>query len=704
MSSATEIAALPTVKVALTIEVPNQPPEIFDLVFNSKQPRLQIGRERQNDVWLTQPSVSRFHAAVALKPDGKLFIADLESRNGTFLNGQRLLSGEAYEIADNDLIRFGDVTARFNWTGAPAAPQMSATEENALVAEYEINESDALPAAAVQTGSVAHDGGAETKPKQQSIAKSAGIVSIAVMGSRVLGLAREAVFASVLGASNLFDAYLVAFRIPNLLRDLFAEGALSVAFVKTFTDYQINKSEKEAWRLASLIFNALVVVLSLISLLGILFAPVFVPLLAPGFANTPGKTELTVTMTQIMFPFILLVAMAAVAMGVLNTKGVFGIPASASTIFNIVSVLTGLGFAYWLSGGKMSGDWTVIGLSIGTMFGGAAQFLMQVPSLFAVGFRFAPVLSFRDAGVRQVFRLMTPAILGTSAVQINVLVNTSLVSDINGAQGWLNCAFRLMQLPIGIFGVAVATAAIPALSKFAAQQDTNRFRETLGGSIRLVFLLTLPSACGLIVLGEPIIRLLYERGKFDADATTMTAYTLAAYAVGLTGYAAIKIVSPAFYALNDARTPMLVSLFSILINAIGGYGFKMILSGVGVSNAHPQGLAHAGVALATSLIALVNFFALVFFLRRKIKRIEGGKTILAFLKIAVASLSLSAVCWFSYYFLHQLFAAHNLIFKIIETFVPIGLGGLTFLLVAKLLGVAELNQAFDGFARRFARK
>ncbi|HMJ08467.1 MAG TPA: murein biosynthesis integral membrane protein MurJ, partial [Pyrinomonadaceae bacterium] len=295
---------------------------------------------------------------------------------------------------------------------------------------------------------------------QKSVARSAGVVSIAVMFSRVLGLVREQVFAYYFGAGFLNDAFQLAFRIPNVLRDLFAEGALSAAFVKVFTDYQINKSEKEAWRLASLVLNALAVVLSLITIIGVIFSRQFVDLIADGFS--PEKAALATTLTQIMFPFILLVALAAVAMGVLNTKGIFGIPASASTVFNITSIIAGLGFAYWLSGGGWLGNsdrnaipespaqWAIIGMSIGTLIGGAAQFLMQLPSLHKVGFRFIPALSFTDPGVKRVMSLMGPAILGTSAVQVNVLVNTFFVSGIEGGISWLGYAFRLMQFPIGI--------------------------------------------------------------------------------------------------------------------------------------------------------------------------------------------------------------------------------------------------------------
>jgi putative peptidoglycan lipid II flippase len=554
----------------------------------------------------------------------------------------------------------------------------------------------------------------ETKEKVPSVARSAGIVSIAVMGSRVLGLVREIVFARFFGAGFLYDAFLVAYTIPNVLRDLFAEGALSAAFVKVFTDYQLKRSEEEAWKLASMVLNALIVVLSLIVVAGIFLAPYFVPLLAPGYSSE--KAQLTITMTQIMLPFILLVAMAALAMGVLNTKGRFGVPASASTAFNIVSMIVGLGFAFWLSGGSwersttgtslpsMSAQWAIVGMAIGTTIGGAAQFLMQVPSLYRVGFRFSPLISFTDAGVRKVMTLMAPAILGTSAVQINVLVNTYFVSEIQGGRSWLGYAFRLMQFPIGVFGVAIGTAAIPALSRLASQNDIPGFRKTLSSSIGLVFFLTLPSACGLVVLSEPIIRLLYERGAFKASDTTMTAWTLAAYTIGLTGYAAIKVLSPSFYALDDAKKPMIIAICSIVINGFASYSFMHIFSQVGVTPERPNGYGHVGVALATSTVALINFVALAYFMRRKIKRIEGRQMVASFLRIAVASTLLSAASYGSYWFLATRFGTEGLVLRFIEVFIPIAIGGGVFMVAAKLLGVTELNQAYNNLSKRFLKK
>lgn len=580
----------------------------------------------------------------------------------------------------------------------PPVPEETHTLEDSLAAPEDVI--DAEPPAQPE--------------KQKSIVRSAGIVSIAVMGSRLVGLLREMIFARYFGAGFLYDAFLVGFRIPNILRDLFAEGALSAAFVKVFTDYQIKKSEAEAWKLASLVFNALAVVLSIICLAGIFLSPYLVPLLANGFS--PEKAALAVTLTQIMFPFILLVAMAAVAMGVLNTKGKFGIPASASTAFNIVSIVFGLGFAFYLSGGSWEisvdknlvpsagAQWAIIGMAIGTLIGGAAQFFIQVPSLLGVGFRFSPLLSFTDPGVRRVMTLMGPAIIGTSAVQIKVLVDTFVVSGVEGGQSWLSYSFRLMQFPIGVFGVAIGTAAIPALSRLASENNIDKFRSTLSNAIGLVFLLTIPSACGLVVLGEPIIRLLYQSGKFTALDTSMTAWALAAYAVGLAGYAAIKVLSPSFYALDDARTPMYVSVGSIVIHVATSYGMLHVLSGVGVSPERPDGFAHVGVALATSMVATTNFIALAFLMRRKIKRIQGRQILASFAKIVVASALLSAVSYYSYIFLLGQLGSEGIFVRLIEVFVPIAVGGAIFVVAAKLLGVKELNQAYDAFARKLLKR
>jgi putative peptidoglycan lipid II flippase len=474
--------------------------------------------------------------------------------------------------------------------------------------------------------------------ERPSVVRSARTVSLAVLGSRVLGLVREQVLASLFGASREFDAFVTAFRIPNLLRDLFAEGALSAAFVTTFTQKLTTEDDKSAWRLANLVLNALLVVLSAITLLGIVAAPLLVRIIAPGFAAVAGKTELTVTLTRIMFPFLLLVAIAALAMGMLNAKHRFGIPASASMMFNVGSILGGVGLAYWLD--PHFGPRAMIGISLGTLIGGASQWLIQVPSLLKVGYRYEPILDWHDPGFRHVLKLLGPSVLGVAAVQINVFVDNWFASFFgNGAVTWLNCAFRLMQFPIGVFGVAIATATLPTVSAHVARGDIAEFRKTLGRSIRLAFFLCVPAACGLAVLATPIISAIYQHGRFDAAATAQTALCLQAFAVGLAGYAAIKVIAPTFYAFGDSRTPMFVAVFSILVNAGLDYVFAIVLQ-----------MNTAGLALSTSCVALTNFFLLLALMRRRIERVEARTLLRSLARIGVASAAMTAAaygthCW-----------------------------------------------------------
>jgi len=554
----------------------------------------------------------------------------------------------------------------------------------------------------------------EKKPSiERSVAKSAGIVSAFVMISRIFGLVREQIFAAFFGAGFLKDAFAIAFRIPNLLRDLFAEGALSAAFVKVFTDYQTNVSEKEAWRLAALVFNLLAIFLSAIVILGIIFSPLIVSMMAPGFS--PEKAELTVWLTRIMFSFILFVSLSAVAMGVLNTKGNFAIPASASTAFNIVSIGSGVALAYYLSGGDwdvskavdaappMSGQWAITGMAIGTLFGGIAQLVIQLPSLHKVGFRFKPLMNFRDKGLIRLLKLMIPALIATSGVQLKVFIDSMIISGIDGGVSNLGYSFRLMQFPLGAFGVAIGIAALPQLAKYGSQQKIKEFRSTLANSIGLVFLLTVPSAFGLIVLGEPIVRLIYERGVFDANATHLVHLSLVAYSIGLAGYAAMKVLTPSFFALEDAKTPMYVSLGSIAVHLVLSYSLKEYFLTIGVTPENPYGYGHVGPALATSIVATANFLVLLYLMRRKIKRIQAKKILSSFLKIVASSVAMSVVCYFSYQYLTNYFGSKVLFVKLVETFVPIVLGGITFILCAKILKINELNRLLGIFKKRLAK-
>ena len=482
------------------------------------------------------------------------------------------------------------------------------------------------------------------------LARRASVVSIAVLASRVLGVVREQIFAVFFGAGRELDAFITAFRIPNLLRDLFAEGALSAAFVSTFTQYLERGGEAAAWRLASLVINALLIVVGTVTLIGIWIAPGVVLAIAPGFAAIPGKVGLTVGLTRIMFPFLPLVALAAVAMGILNTRNVFGVPASAAAFFNVGSIVGGLGAAYWLAPAYVRGILgavathhaaptdpalaarAITGMAIGTLIGGLLQFVVQVPSLGRVGFRYRPVLHPSDPGLRQVMRLMAPATIGAAAVQVNVFINNNFASYLgNGPVSWLNVAFRFMQLPIGLFGVALGTVTLPLVSRHVARGDRAALRRTLAESLELVGLLCLPAAAGLALFAVPVIGLIYEHGRFTPADTTAAAQALAAYTAGLAGYAGIKVLAPAFYALDDARTPMLVSLVSIGVNYVLNWTLVRRL-----------GFGHVGLALSTSAVALGNFALLYVVLRRRVGPL-GSRLPVALARIALAAAVMAAV-------------------------------------------------------------
>jgi putative peptidoglycan lipid II flippase len=531
---------------------------------------------------------------------------------------------------------------------------------------------------------------------RSSVARNAGIISIAVMASRVLGLVRDQVFAALFGAGLQYDAFLTAFRIPNLLRDLFAEGALSAAFVTTFAQVLVTRGKEEAIHLSNRMATLTVIMITTISVVAWFEAPAIVRVLAPGFFEVPGKAELTIHLTRVMIPFLLLVVLAAQAMGILNALDHFGIPAIASAFFNIGSILGGLLLGYVL--GPSLGLSPIAGMAYGTLLGGLLQFGVQWPSLLGAGFSYRPMFSFGDPGVRQILRLMGPAVIGTAAVQINVFVNTNFASAIidpatgtvaNGPVSWLSYAFRFMQFPIGVFGVAIATASLPTLSRNIARSDQNEFRRTLTHALVLVFLLCVPSAVGLAVLGRPIVALIFEHGRFTAFDTVQTGNALAAYSIGLAGYAAVKVLSPAFYALGDARTPMLISLFSIAVNYVMN---SLLVTRFG----------HVGLAVSTSTVALVNFILLMLFMRRKLGSLEGRQLAGSLLRICGATVPMAAVAWLGSTLIAE-FPIDGLMLHMVRVVVSIGLAAIVFYWSCRVLKIVELDEAIDAIAGRFLR-
>ncbi|MEI6217414.1 MAG: murein biosynthesis integral membrane protein MurJ [bacterium] len=442
--------------------------------------------------------------------------------------------------------------------------------------------------------------------------RATGVVGLAIVGSRLLGLVRESVIAGMFGACKYADAFIAAFQIPNLLRDMFAEGALSTAFTTVFTKTDEKEGNDASWRLTSLLFSTVILVLGAICILGIIASPLLVHITNFGFHQVEGKFQLTVSLTRIMFPFIIFVSLAAVVMGILNSKFVFGLPASASTVFNLVSVVTGVGLALLFD---PQPDWrhpqfsqnALYGLSIGVLLGGISQMGIQLPTLFRLGFRYRWHIDFKDPKLREVWSLMWPGVIAAGAIQMNVLINGMFASQINGGRSWLNYSFRLVHFPIGVFGVAIATVILPAVARSHARQDLRAFGKTVEDGLRLTLFLTLPAAVGLFVLAPDIIRIIYQHGAFTANDTAQTAAALRAYTVGLAAYACVRVLVPCFSALGKPRIPLKVSMIAIGINIVLNFAMVKYLD-----------MQQVGLALSTTSIALINCAQLILYLRKQI--------------------------------------------------------------------------------------
>jgi putative peptidoglycan lipid II flippase len=526
--------------------------------------------------------------------------------------------------------------------------------------------------------------------KEKLNTRAAGVVALAVMLSRVLGLARELILAALFGAGRGMDAYITAYRAPNLLRDLFAEGALSVAFVTVFSKLGVERGSEAAWELARKMATLVLVFMSGVVVIGILLAGPLIGLLAPGF--DAEKSAFAVELTRIMFPFILLVSLAALAMGMLNARNVFGIPALASSFYNIGSIFSGVTAAWLID--PTFGPRALIGMAIGTLVGGFLQMAVQFPSLHRLGFRFHFDFGWRDPQVRRVLFLMLPAVIAASAVQVNVMVNSIFASFLgDGAVSWLAYAFRLMQLPLGIFGVAVATVTLPAVAKIAAGGDIAHFRATLARALRLAVFLTLPATVGLMMMSREIIGLIYERGRFSAEDTLQTAAALQFYAVGLIAYSCIKVLSPAFYALDRKWTPMLVSFAAIGLNVLLNWQLTFRL-----------GMGHRGLALSTGIAAIANFLLLYVLMRRAAGGMETGPLLGSLARMGVAAAALAAACVAGQHWLGPWLSAPGLLDRMWSLLAVIGCGAAVYFAASAALGVGEARDAVALIMRKLGRR
>jgi putative peptidoglycan lipid II flippase len=464
---------------------------------------------------------------------------------------------------------------------------------------------------------------------QRGVVSAVGAIGLATLASRVLGYLRDMVVAHAFGAGPVTDAFLVAFRIPNLLRRLLGEGALSTAVIPVFTETLTRGGPTAFGRLARATTGAAIVVLCVVSALGILLSHQVVAVMAPGWRADTGLFDLAVTLTRVMFPYLVLVGLAALAMGALNAHHRFFTAAIGPAVVNVAMIVAVLGLA-----GRMNPP--VMALAVGVLVGGLGQLLVQLPELRRLGVPLTPSAEWRHPAVARIAHRLWPAVFALAAVQVTVVVNTLLASLLpTGTVSYLYYADRVMEFPLGIFGIALATAALPSMSAQAARGELAGLRATLEFALRMAAFVAIPAAVGLVLLGGPIVRLLFQRGEFSAADAVLTAQALTGYAVGLPAFSATRIAAQTFYALGDTRTPVIVGFLSVAVNVV----LALLLM---------WPMRHTGLALASSLSSYVNVLGLCWLLRRRLDGPRGRDLWTSLARTLGASALLALWCaWMS---------------------------------------------------------
>ena len=520
------------------------------------------------------------------------------------------------------------------------------------------------------------------------LARSAGAAGIATLTSRILGVVRDQVVLAVFGAGNDMDAFTVAFRIPNLVRDLFAEGAMSAAFVPTFTRHMTLEGRPAAWRLANNVITALAIATMVLVVVGLLLARPLANAFAGDYASIPGKLELTVHLTRIMLPFLTLAAIAAAMMGMLNSLHHYFMPAVSPATFNVATIVAAVALPPVMIAAGLP---AISSIAIGAVAGGVTQILVQWRALHREGFRYRPVVDWHDPALRRILVLMGPGTIGMAATQVNVFVNTLLAtSEGTGAATWLTYAFRLMYLPIGLFGVSIATVVLPAAARHAALEDPVAIRRTVSRGLGLMLALNIPATIGLIALAVPIVRVLFEHGRFLSSDTDAVAAAVRLYAIGLVGYSAARIASPVFYALGRNRAPVVVSVGAVAVNIAA----SAMLVGV---------LGFRGLALATSIAAMAHGIALLVLLGRELGGLEGEHLAATLVKSVVASAAMAATARATHAWVTQAIQDQNTLAQASSLALAIGAGVAVLAITAKLLRMAEFDEAVSA-ATAQARK
>ena len=522
--------------------------------------------------------------------------------------------------------------------------------------------------------------------KHGKVIRKAGLMSLMTMTSRVFGLVRDMLMASLLGTGIYADAFRVASLIPNTMRRLLGEGAMTAAFIPTFAEVEKGGDKKKLWRFISTFFCTFTLILLIVSALGVAFSPFIVDLFTSGqegFAAVEGKMELTIELNRIIFPYIGLISMAAIIMAVLNSLESFAPSAFTPVLFNIALIVCG----WSLASTFMS---PAHGFAIGFLVGGLAQVLFQIPFLKKYGVKFSFRVSFTDPFVKKVFRLMVPGLFAVGITQINILIATRILTGLQeGSTAGVYFANRLTELTQGIFAISIATVILPMMSRQAKANDIDGMRNTLSFATRIISFIILPATVGLVVLRKPIVSILFERGRFDAASIELTAGPLMFFSIGLIFFSMIKIMVPAFYALEKMKLPVLVSLADMTVNIT----LAFILS---------QYMGNAGVALAVSCGAAVNFSILLFIFTRRYGGLNVTSILSSLSRIAVAALVMGAGCYYLNSFV-GLDMMGNGMMKIALTLAVILAGVVLFLGSCVVLRVKEIKELLDMFRRKPAR-
>ncbi len=507
----------------------------------------------------------------------------------------------------------------------------------------------------------------ETKYK---IAKYAGIVIIATIFCRILGLGREIVISNRFGAGIETDAFFIAFMIPNLLRSFLGEGALNSAFIPIFAEYLTNHDRKKAEYFASNVLNILIIILIIVVILGVWGAPLLINIIAIGFKSNIYKYELAVNLTRIIFPYIGFVAVAALFMGILNSYNHFLVPALAPAMLNISVIVFALTLSY---------KYGIFAIAWGVILGGIGQALIQTPVLIRKKIKYSFVVDFSDPGVKKLLKLLVPAMIGLAITQINVVVDRTIASTlIDGSISALYYSNRLVQFPLGAFGIAISIAIFPTLAKQTAKNDIAEFKKSLLFGLKILLFLTIPSAVGLMVLKDSLIRLIYEHGIFSRVATNMTASALLYYSIGLFAYACVRLITMSFYALKDTKTPVKIGIYIVFINI----ALDLILV---------RYLAHSGLALATSVAAILNLIILLKVLQDKIGDFELKSQLSFLVKIIVSSIFLGIICVLVNNYFGSVLDLNNKYNQLIQVIASIFSGGLVYFIISYILDVKEVR-------------